>query len=180
MLTVLACIIVADFLTGLVHWIEDTYGLPSWPILGALIVEPNIEHHLDPLALCDSPVWLRNYQAGIPACLFSAGVFGWLGLDGWPVVLTVVFAAMGNEVHAWSHAGKSNPWPIRFLQDAGLVQTPQHHAQHHRPPYNRRFCTLTNFTNAVLDLVGFWPALEAVLSLAWITPKRLSAERLGV
>lgn len=181
MLTVLACLIVADFLTGLVHWIEDTYGLPDWPWIGKLVIEPNIEHHHYPGRLGSMSVFLiRNYQVFVP-CLFVAAAALLLGgWSAWPVVLTVAFAAMGNEVHTWNHRGQ-NPWPIRFLQDSGLVQDARHHAKHHRPPFNSHFCTLTNFTNELLELIRFWPAAEWLLRVAFgLTPKRMSEARGGV
>ena len=37
----------ADLVTGMVHWWEDRYGDPTWPVIGPLIVEPNIRHHAD-------------------------------------------------------------------------------------------------------------------------------------
>lgn len=35
----------ADFVTGVFHWWEDRYGNPAWPVIGKLVVEPNILHH---------------------------------------------------------------------------------------------------------------------------------------
>ena len=45
LLTIVACIFAADLITGLVHWWEDTYGDPDWPVIGEHVVRPNIEHH---------------------------------------------------------------------------------------------------------------------------------------
>lgn len=180
MLTILLCILAADFITGLIHWVEDTYGLPSWPILGRLVIEPNIEHHLAPSKMCESPVWLRNYQSVVPALVIGVPVFCVLGKNSGPVLLTLLLASFGNEVHSWAHSKHSNPWWIRFLQDSALILTPEHHAKHHKKPYDRHFCTLTNFTNAVLDLIRFWKVLEVCLSFVGIKPKRLSQERMGV
>ena len=44
---VIACVLVADFLSGLFHWLEDAYGREHWPITGTLITPPNILHHHD-------------------------------------------------------------------------------------------------------------------------------------
>lgn len=176
MITVFACLMIADFITGLIHWIEDAYGLPSWPVLGKLVIEPNIEHHLEPAKLADSPVWLRNYQGAVPAAVAAAIA---IAVDYWPLALVCLFAAFGNEVHAWAHAGKKRPWWVRLLHDAAIVQTPEHHARHHRRPYACRFCTLTNLLNPVLDLVRFWAAMEWLLMCVGIKTQRLSAERLG-
>ena len=42
------CLWAADFLTGIVHWAEDTYCKSRYPIISALIFEPNKLHHQDP------------------------------------------------------------------------------------------------------------------------------------
>ena len=46
------------------------------------------------------------------------------------------------------------------LQEIGLLQSPVHHAGHHRPPSDRRYCVLTDWLNPVLDAVGIWALLE--------------------
>lgn len=44
-LYVMAAFLLADFVTGVFHWWEDRYGNPAWPVIGKLVVEPNILHH---------------------------------------------------------------------------------------------------------------------------------------
>lgn len=40
--TIILCVLVADFLTGLVHWWEDAYADPRWPWpWGLLVAQPN-------------------------------------------------------------------------------------------------------------------------------------------
>ena len=175
MLTVLLCILAADFITGLVHWWEDSYWLPSWPILGRIVVEPNIDHHLRPGVIGSmTTIISRNYQTVVPAVILS------LVLWSWPLALIFILAALGNEVHAWNHR-RNNNFIIRLLQDASIIQTPQQHSRHHRPPFEAYYCTLTNFTNAVLEAVNFWRGLEwCVWKLTGIKHRRCSPERCGV
>ena len=45
---ILFCVFLTDFLSGLLHWLEDAYGNEDWPITGRLITRPNILHHYDP------------------------------------------------------------------------------------------------------------------------------------
>jgi plasmanylethanolamine desaturase len=47
-LELIAAVLVADFLSGLFHWLEDAYGRENWPITGWLVTKPNILHHHDP------------------------------------------------------------------------------------------------------------------------------------
>jgi len=180
--TVLGCVLVADFLTGVVHWFEDTYGLPSWPLLGKAVIEPNIHHHLQPQDLANSTFWQRNYQALVPLVVVLGLLWWFVGSGAWPIMLTLVLAAVGNEVHVWNHRKPSgNPWFVRFLQASCVIQTPRQHAQHHRAPYDRYFCTLTNLTNEVLELVRFWSGLEWLIwRVSGVRPKRMTVWRENV
>ncbi len=31
----------ADFISGALHWLEDSYGKEEWPIIGYYVIEPN-------------------------------------------------------------------------------------------------------------------------------------------
>ena len=76
-MTILICILVADFLTGLVHWAEETYGLSTLPLIGKLVIEPNIEHHRNPTLMSTMGTWLtRNLQPALLA--ISGAVLFWL------------------------------------------------------------------------------------------------------
>jgi ubiquitin-conjugating enzyme E2 variant len=41
-------LLAVDMLSGLFHWLEDSYGCPEWPVTGRLITQANILHHFDP------------------------------------------------------------------------------------------------------------------------------------
>ena len=40
--------VAADFVSGFVHWLGDTFGEEHWPILGAGFIKPFRDHHVDP------------------------------------------------------------------------------------------------------------------------------------
>jgi len=177
MLEIIICVIVADFLTGLIHWAEDCYGLPTWPLIGKAVIVPNIEHHQNPILLTMGTIISRNYQPFL-IVLFIVFLFYMFGLLSWHVLLVGFLASLGNEVHAWNHKPpKENPWFVNFLHDIGLIQNRRQHAKHHKIPYNKYYCTLTNFTNEVLETINFWRGLEYLLSKMGIKPKRMTAER---
>ena len=74
---------------------------------------------------------------------------------------------VSNEVHAAAHARPSElPGWVRRLQRAGVIQSPLHHAAHHRALKNVNFCTLTDWTNPVLERVRLWRRLEALIRLS--------------
>lgn len=171
------CLLAADFITGVGHWFEDTYGLPTWPVLGKLLIVDNIHHHRSPREMAPT-FWSRNYQqfalaTGVLVVLHFAG---WLY---WQAAVVVVLASFGNETHSWCHGAAHSPL-VRFLQDMGITISPVQHARHHRRPYDRTFCTLTNWVNPILDRLHFWPVLEGIIAILGCPPKRLSAERDGL
>lgn len=174
---VLACILIADFLTGIIHWTEDTYGLPTWPLLGREVIEPNIRHHESPAEFTMTSFVYRNYQViGIAALALS--ILAGAGLLNWQVTLIAVLASMGNEVHAWTH--KRPRWAIvRLMQEMKILISPEQHAKHHRRPYDTNYCTLTNWLNPVLDAARFWRAAEWSLSLVGVKVQRMSELRRG-
>ncbi|MFT5301242.1 MAG: hypothetical protein ACI87E_003652 [Mariniblastus sp.] len=166
------CLWAADMITGLFHWLEDTYCLDSMPLIGNFICEPNIEHHLDPQLMVRTGNFLsRNwFQFSI-----GGGIFAGLWLIGFANVYTlatVLMASFGNEVHRWNHMSKSGRI-VSFLKDTGLIQMQRQHSLHHRPPHNRYYCVLTSQVNAVLEAVNFWRRLEWCVKLTTgIGPKR--------
>jgi len=176
---IILCVIIADFITGIIHWWEDTYGNPKWPILGTQVVKPNILHHKDPTAFIRMTAAItRNYQVwGIG--LLSIIIFYLIGVLSWELTTIVVIASQGNETHAWTHT--KPPKAAKLLQDMGILITPQQHAKHHRPPFDTNYCTLTNLVNPLLETICFWKTVEwIILKTLHIKVKRGDSDRNGV
>lgn len=167
MLTLLAAWIAADFLSGLVHWWEDRYGDPAWPILGPHVIEPNIRHHTDQMAFTLGGYWHRNWTSVVPAGIAAA--VAWLGGQRF-AALVLACLSQANEVHAWAHQRCSRP--VRGLQLLGVLQSPEQHARHHRTPFDTNYCTMTDWVNPVLTAAGAWPRVEAAVKLlTGVTPR---------
>jgi hypothetical protein len=174
LLQIVLCILLADFITGVAHWFEQCYGLPSWPIIGRAIIGPNIRHHITPAAICDGTLLSRNWQMWT----FAASVVGVVWLCGWftwQFSVVALVASFGNETHSWAH-GRA-PKFARVLQDMGVLLSPRQHAQHHKPPFAETYCTVTCWVNPILDACYFWTFIEMLLWFAGYKPKRMSAER---
>jgi ubiquitin-conjugating enzyme E2 variant len=148
----------ADFLSGLVHWIEDRYGDPEWPIAGPLVVAPNIKHHTDQMAFTVGGYWERNWTTIVPAAIVAgvAAACGW-----WFVAAAFAFLSQANEVHSWAHQRCTRQ--IRGLQLLGILQSPDQHAQHHKRPFDRNYCVMTDILNPILSAARFWEAAEFVV-----------------
>lgn len=179
-LQIVLCVLAADFITGLVHWFEDTYGLPDWPLIGPAVIEPNMRHHENPtIFVTMSTLCLRNYQP-VTLAIAACGLAWACGLLCWQMMVVSALAACGNEVHGWAHVRPKSSL-ARLLQSMCIVQTPQQHAKHHRPPYAGWFCSLTNIVNPLLEALQFWPRLEwAIGFTTGVWPKRMTAARRGV
>lgn len=175
---ILICVLVADFLTGFSHWIEDTYGVPSWPFIGKTVIVDNINHHRNPGMMGSMTTILSRNMSSMAIAVIILGCLAIMGWVHWTLFLTAFLGVMGNEVHNWNHDAIRNPF-IVFLWDTGIIQSKKQHAKHHIPPYNKYFCTLTNFLNPVLEVLRFWRVLEWLIALFGIKPKRLSPERDG-
>lgn len=175
--TILPAWLLADFLTGFVHWFEDRYmNMHSLNFLQS-IADDNDEHHRKPTAMLQSSGWV-NMQSG--------AAVGWpvafvLWMIGMPTIVWLVpfFAAFGNLVHRWSHTPRRQlPRWIRMMQESGLFISHEHHDRHHRsmkrliPKHiaGYKFCPMTDWVNPVVDGLGVWKVLERFFRLFGLVP----------
>ncbi len=160
---VMAVILAVDFVSGILHWLEDSYGRREWPLVGKWIIEPNIKHHFEPRFFTKSNFWKRN----LATMVISGSILGVVSLLGWfhwTWLLAAVIGAITNEIHCWAHRSPRENGPvITFLQKAKLLQSPRGHATHHTDPKDRSYCTVTDWLNPVLDRFDFFARIERFL-----------------
>ncbi len=170
---VIACVLAADFLSGLLHWLEDAYGREHWPITGKLITRPNILHHHDP-AYFTRHGWFESAQVLLVIGL--AVLLGAWALDlvSWEIILVVAIGVNANEIHKWTHQSRrKNGRLVSWLQDLGVLQSAEHHANHHRGEKSTHYCVVTNYLNPLLERVGLWPSLERLILLVCRVQRRV-------
>lgn len=161
---VVAGYLVADFVSGLVHWFCDRVFEEDTPVIGPLFIEPFREHHRDPLAMTrhGSLELLGNSALGTAPILAAAW---WWADSPFADGLVTAFAASAiasNHFHAWAHAAKVPPW-VAWLQARWLVLPPAHHARHHRPGHEVAYCMTTGWMNRWTDGLGVFVGLERIL-----------------
>ncbi len=175
---IVAVIALADFVAGLVHWAEDRYGTADTPILGALVIRPNIVHHHVPRYFTRLSWWKSSWEL-LLLCL--AGVYAaWrFGCLTWHVWLFALASVNANQIHKWAHRTRAeNGAIVSALQDMRILQTPRHHGLHHTDPKNTFYCPITNFVNPVLERTQFWPRAEWLIEkVTGITPRVDTAVR---
>ncbi len=175
----LGVVALADFISGLVHWLEDAYGTETTPVVGTLMIRPNIIHHHYPRYFTKLNWWQSSWDLLLLGALII-GVAAWAGVLTWHVWLFVAICVNANQIHKWSHQTRAeNGRLVSFLQDIHLLLTPRQHALHHTDPKNTYYCPVTNLLNPVLEFIGFWPKLEAVIEALTGATHRKDASNRG-
>lgn len=167
-MTVLLAWLLADFISGIVHWWEDRalVGASRFKFLND-VRSDNERHHKMPGYLLRYS-WWGNINTTAPIAWALAIL---LYLVGAPhlFVYTFSFIGLGNLIHRWAHEHpKKLQFWIVFLQKTGLFISPAHHEQHHyddskrlsRQDSHRRYCVMTSWLNPALDRIHFWQFLE--------------------
>ena len=76
------------------------------------------------------------------------------------------------QIHKWSHTYFGLPRGILLLQSLHLILPRRHHRMHHVAPHDSYFCITTGWLNYPLELLNFWPRVEAAIeALTGIQPR---------
>ncbi len=161
--------LLADLLSGLVHWAGDTLGSERTPVLGPSFIAPFREHHEDPQAMvAHGTVELVGSTAllALPTLVPVTHLFEFDGPVGLALGGVILFTLLGvvvtNLVHRWAHM-EAPPAPVRALQRLGVILTPARHARHHKAPFDGWFCISSGLIDPLLMRVGLWRRLERLL-----------------
>lgn len=162
--SVVGTVLLADLVSGAVHWLEDAYIREDTPLLGKLVANANIEHHEKPRAFVKRSWLSSSWDLALLSILLVS--VAWITDNlTWQVWLFAALSANANQIHKWSHqAPHENGSLVTFLQKIKLLQTQRHHAKHHRMDKNTHYCSITNVLNPVLDELEVWTSLENALN----------------
>ena len=171
-LAALIGVLAADFTSGFVHWMFDTWGSVDTPVVGRLAIRTFRHHHVDEKAITHHDfvetnghnfalsllpgtigvLWVR------PETATSFDVFFGMALLGLAVVNTWT-----SQIHKWAHTDE-RPRIVRLLQDARIILHPGHHAVHHKAPHRRNYCITLGWLNAPLRAIRFFETLERIIT----------------
>lgn len=159
--------LLADLLTGFVHWFCDTFFDEATPVVGPGLIAPFREHHRDPM-LMTRHGFLELTGSSFRGLAPLLALFVWQGgVLTAPVNAFVLALAAGavatNLLHRWAH-DPSPPAAARILQRMGIVLTPGRHARHHQPPYATAYCVTSGWMNPLCERLKLWTRAEAVFA----------------
>jgi hypothetical protein len=157
--------VAADLISGLVHWIFDTWGSEDTPVIGRSFIAPFREHHRDAASITRHDFIETNGNNSIAtapilvlACFISTetgtGVF-MLGF----VLFTSLGVLATNQIHKWAHVERA-PQMVTLLQRLRLILPGDHHRLHHAEPYQTHYCITTGWMNPLLGAVDFHRRVE--------------------
>jgi len=131
----MAGFVLADFVSGFVHWAADTWGTPEWPVVGKALIRPFREHHVDQKEITRHDFVETNgnncFVSIVPAIGAALLPQAGAGFFFTSVLMfsLCLFILGTNQFHKWSHLD-SPPRLVAFLQRANLILPPEHHALH--------------------------------------------------
>ena len=161
--------VLADFVSGVVHWLADTWGTPEWPIIGRALIRPFREHHVDQKEITRHDFVETNgnncfisIAPAVGAALLpqeSAGSFFLAAMT-----FALCLAIFGtNQFHKWALMDEP-PRVARLLQRVNLILPPDHHSLHHAPPYAKYYCITVGWLNEALFRARFFQTLERIVT----------------
>jgi ubiquitin-conjugating enzyme E2 variant len=159
-------------MSGLVHWLFDTWGSTSTPVVGQLAIRTFREHHVDQVAMTRHGFVETNGHnitlSMIPSLVGVAAAHQH-SLLGALVSMSCFFmalcVAMTSQIHKWAHLpSESVPALVRKLQAASLIINSRHHDRHHARPHDSHYCITVGWMNGPLELVHFFPLVERLIT----------------
>ena len=122
----------ADFFSGLVHFLGDTFGTEDTPVVGQSFIKPFREHHVDPKGMTKHDFVEtsgNNCIVSIPFMLLvyylvdiKSNLFAYAFYSFFSFLMIAVFIT--NQIHKWAHM--ENPGRlIQFLQRSNLILSPE-------------------------------------------------------
>jgi ubiquitin-conjugating enzyme E2 variant len=171
-------LVFGDFVTGLVHWAADTYCEETTPFIGRSLVRPFRVHHVRPQEICEHGIVEtvgNTCILGAPLLALFIALSSYGGTSAasafalFAAAATVGVTVATNQFHKWAHQ-QSAPRPVRLLQRARIILSPEHHRTHHTAPFESSYAITNGWLNPLLNRTGFFRRLEGALRALGVKP----------
>jgi plasmanylethanolamine desaturase len=159
----------ADFVSGLVHWVADTWGRETMPVVGRRLLRPFRVHHVNPDDFARRRFLDVNGDVSMIVLFLLLAALVFPLARPWGRVtegFLFSFCLVGvptNQVHQWAHMRRP-PAVVRFLQRTGIILSRAEHLRHHVAPYAQHYCIATGWCNRALAAIDFFPRLERLIT----------------
>lgn len=156
----------ADFASGAVHWIGDRFFAEDTPLVGATLIKPFREHHIDPQDIVRHGLLELHGNSSLPVVAIlltlrflpdGSGAIR-TAFDLWLLFFLMASVAT-NQFHKWAHAPDVSR-SVRWLQRSGIILAPERHAQHHSGDFATSYCITSGALNPLLDRIDFFGRCE--------------------
>lgn len=178
LIQIISGFIAADLLSGLFHWFEDTYldYCINIPILSDISKDNELHHYFPRSILAYS--YLEQISVTLPLTI-AVVVIVYICFPKWAVkhyafmISLFIFGSVSNLIHRFSHMRACEiPFPLNVIQYTGILCSHDHHSMHHTL-INEKYCVISEYSNHILDNIGFWRGLEMLIYLvSGIHPSR--------
>jgi len=176
--TAAAGFVAADFISGVVHWLFDTWGAPTTPVVGKTFIVPFRIHHSDPVDITRHGFIATNGHNCLATLPILVGLLFVNMGTGWGagLVTFLMAASLGtfgtNQFHKWAHQEEVGP-VVAFLQKHNVILNPRHHGVHHAHPYDQHYCITTGWMNPLLRAIRFFRFAEwAITKVTGVPPRK--------
>ncbi|EFC43341.1 hypothetical protein NAEGRDRAFT_80076 [Naegleria gruberi] len=156
----------ADFISGIVHWIADTWGTLDAPLVGQTFIRSFREHHIAPSAMCKHDFIETNGDNALVSCMLGAIPLISYSNDLFFTLYYTFLALMiafTNQIHKWSHQYQV-PTIVKILQSSGILLSRSSHNYHHKSPFDTYYCITTGWLNYPLHSINFWRSMEFIVT----------------
>lgn len=171
---VLVGFLAADFTSGFVHWLADTWGSTDMPVIGKALLRPFREHHVDQKAMTHHDYIETNGSNCLISLPWAVGAaampydrtsswYAWCLFFSIAIASMIFFVMMTNQIHKWAHMD-DRPRIVTWLQRLHLILPPEHHQIHHTPPFNSYYSITTGWLNWLFLKIKFYPTLERIVT----------------
>ncbi|MDD5068734.1 MAG: fatty acid desaturase CarF family protein [Candidatus Pacebacteria bacterium] len=165
----LGSLLVADFLSGVMHWAFDTWGSSKTFLVGPLFIRPFREHHVDEKSITHHS-FIQASTSGtatvIPVCI-AVLLIPLTGVISYSILMFVflisVFVFLTNQIHKWAHMDNP-PAIIRFLQKTHILLPQIDHHIHHIEPFTQSYAITTGWTNPFFTKFQFFRHAEKIIT----------------
>ena len=141
--------VLADLLSGVVHWTADTWGSETTVVIGPRFIRPFRVHHINAQDIVARPFLHLNGDVALGVLPMLVAAF--FVSDAWRFFLVLLALSIlpTNQIHQWAHQPVAPP-VARVLQRLGLILRPEEHLLHHTAPNRSHFCITTGWCNGFL------------------------------